>query len=315
MAAAISEPPLMTAERSDSRLCHCRLGFLKGRGSVGGGGGTSRPASQTSRAEDHLARGHCHSGGSPVSQPVAAGGGSGGGLPLYSRSAPPPAWRRSEEDAQPRMTYLGLHGVPTVHLRLLVDCAVTAWGPWSECDADCGTGMMRRSRSVQRQPENGGKHCPSLLQKRGCQGTRCPHSNKSALKETAMLLPAKLGNSRRANETTDIRRNLRLRYPKQPHENNEYCVQFEVLKASKACRKETSYSSLREGERVCVRCESQALRPALGYRCAGPGVADRGTRWTALSAPHCHGKWLRLSHHDDQPSCPACANGASFIFV
>ncbi|XP_049767853.1 somatomedin-B and thrombospondin type-1 domain-containing protein-like [Schistocerca cancellata] len=197
----------------------------------------------------------------------------------------------------------------------VVDCAVTAWGPWSECDADCGTGMMRRSRSVQRQPENGGKHCPSLLQKRGCQGTRCPHSNKSALKETAMLLPAKLGNSRRANETTDIRRNLRLRYPKQPHENNEYCVQFEVLKASKACRKETSYSSLREGERVCVRCESQALRPALGYRCAGPGVADRGTRWTALSAPHCHGKWLRLSHHDDQPSCPACANGASFIFV
>lgn len=27
-----------------------------------------------------------------------------------------------------------------------------------------------------------------------------------------------------------------------------YCVEFEVLKASKACRKEPSYSSLREGK-------------------------------------------------------------------
>ncbi|GLH14765.1 Uncharacterized protein GBIM_19086 [Gryllus bimaculatus] len=65
---------------------------------------------------------------------------------------------------------------------MLVDCAVSPWGAWSACDADCGAGMMTRSRAVERQPENGGRHCPSLVQKRGCQGTRCPHSAKSAVK-------------------------------------------------------------------------------------------------------------------------------------
>ncbi|KAK7871272.1 hypothetical protein R5R35_007556 [Gryllus longicercus] len=226
----------------------------------------------------------------------------------------------------------------------VVDCAVSPWGAWSACDADCGAGMMTRSRAVERQPENGGRHCPSLVQKRGCQGTRCPHSAKSAVKETAMLLPARLSASRRANQTNDIRRNLRLRYPKDPAQHHEYCVQFEVLKASKACRKETAYASLREGERVCVRCETQALRKALGYRCPGHGVEDRATRWTALAAPHCHGKWIRLGPElaerarapapapglaspapatqqppqappPQAPLCPACKKGPDFIFV
>ncbi|XP_023715451.1 somatomedin-B and thrombospondin type-1 domain-containing protein [Cryptotermes secundus] len=199
----------------------------------------------------------------------------------------------------------------------VVDCAVSAWGPWSECDVECGTGMMTRSRTVEKQPENGGKHCPSLIQKRGCQGTQCPHNPRSAIKETAMLLPVTLSSSRRVNETNDIRRNLRLRYPKDPAQDKEYCVEFEVLKASKACRKEPNFSSLREGERVCVRCETQALRKNLGYRCAGHGVEDRATRWTALSAPHCHGKWIRLdagsSVHD--ASCPTCKKGPDYIFV
>jgi hypothetical protein len=72
-----------------------------------------------------------------------------------------------------------------------------------------------------------------------------------------------------------------------------------------------------QGERVCVRCETQALRKNLGYRCAGHGVEDRATRWTALSAPHCHGKWIRLdavsSVHD--ASCPTCKKGPDYIFV
>jgi hypothetical protein len=67
-------------------------------------------------------------------------------------------------------------------LSAVVDCAVSAWGPWSECDVECGTGMMTRSRTVEKQPENGGKHCPSLIQKRGCQGSRCPHNPRSAIK-------------------------------------------------------------------------------------------------------------------------------------
>jgi hypothetical protein len=70
----------------------------------------------------------------------------------------------------------------------VVDCAVSAWGPWSECDVECGTGMMTRSRIVEKQPENGGKHCPSLIQKRGCQGTRCPHNPRSAIKGKRLSL-------------------------------------------------------------------------------------------------------------------------------
>lgn len=55
----------------------------------------------------------------------------------------------------------------------VIDCTVSEWGVWSECDVTCGTGMMSRTRSILNAPENGGKHCPSLVQKRGCQGFKC----------------------------------------------------------------------------------------------------------------------------------------------
>ncbi|XP_069683285.1 somatomedin-B and thrombospondin type-1 domain-containing protein-like isoform X2 [Periplaneta americana] len=146
----------------------------------------------------------------------------------------------------------------------------------------------------------------------------CCADFKDACGETAMLLPVTLSSSRRVNETNDIRRNLRLRYPKDPTQGKEYCVEFQVMKASKACRKEPNFSSLREGERVCVRCETQALRKNLGYRCAGHGVEERPTRWTALSAPHCHGKWIRVAADPDssqEAPCPACKKGPDYIFV
>lgn len=145
----------------------------------------------------------------------------------------------------------------------VIDCLLSEWGPWSECDAKCGTGTRSRTRSILRAPENGGKHCASLTQKQGCEGYRCKslHERKalsgkyyqrscwdcswqldllprqefrfhlpnfsrwldwltfallinfiSILIETAMLLPSELSKSRRENDTTDIRRNLKLRY-------------------------------------------------------------------------------------------------------
>ena len=188
----------------------------------------------------------------------------------------------------------------------VVDCRMSAWGPWSECDAECGPGRTTRTRTIERPPINGGKHCSALVQKRACIGQRCPRDQRqAALRETAMLLPASLGWSRDLNATHDIRRNLRLRYPKDPADENEYCVPFEVIKASKACRKEKGFTALREGSRVCVRCETQAIRKALGYRCQGHGVVDRATRWSALAAPHCHGKWVRLESDQPEPDDPA----------
>uniref|UniRef100_A0A1B0FG17 Spondin-like TSP1 domain-containing protein n=1 Tax=Glossina morsitans morsitans TaxID=37546 RepID=A0A1B0FG17_GLOMM len=105
---------------------------------------------------------------------------------------------------------------------LVLDCQVSDWGQWSECNASCGTGIMTRTRKILQSPQNGGKHCPTLMQKRGCQGYRCHgHHDKKILRETALLLPAALSYSRHANDSHDIRRNLRLRYHDSYKHNRE----------------------------------------------------------------------------------------------
>jgi len=64
---------------------------------------------------------------------------------------------------------------------------MSEWDPWSECDTECGSGMMTRNRQVLKAPVNGGKHCPSMVQKRACMGTRCPNYPGSALKGTNLF--------------------------------------------------------------------------------------------------------------------------------
>ncbi|XP_065222694.1 somatomedin-B and thrombospondin type-1 domain-containing protein [Planococcus citri] len=174
----------------------------------------------------------------------------------------------------------------------VVDCLVSVWRNWSECDANCGTGITWRTRTIVKHPLNGGRHCPSLIQRRACLGTSCAQNPSSALKEIAMLLPAqfsKLTSSRRSGPF-DLQNDVAA----QNRNNNLYCVLFRVVKATKACKKESHFSALSEGEKVCVQCDSEAMRPSLGYRCGGHGTMDRSTSWSALSAPHCHGKWVRL---------------------
>lgn len=113
----------------------------------------------------------------------------------------------------------------------MIDCLLSDWGQWGECDRECGPGTMTRSRAIIRAPENGGKRCQSLVQKRGCSGYKCHNHEMKALKgnccglldcsnnlistlstETARLLPIEYSKIRRENDTVDIRRNLRLRY-------------------------------------------------------------------------------------------------------
>lgn len=57
-----------------------------------------------------------------------------------------------------------------VSLLTAQDCSVLEWTEWSECDNPCGYGTRRRTRSVASYPENGGKHCPALKQRRACVG-------------------------------------------------------------------------------------------------------------------------------------------------
>ncbi|KOB67365.1 hypothetical protein OBRU01_20312, partial [Operophtera brumata] len=170
---------------------------------------------------------------------------------------------------------------------------------------------MARSRRVVQAAAHGGKRCPSLVQRRACQ----EHLGCDADKETAMLLPGGLSVSRHSNETVDIRKNLRLRNPDDPESNShrEYCAQFEVTKVSKACHTDSDYKALREGANVCVKCETAALRRDLKWRCSGHGVAGHTTRFYALVAPHCHGKWVRSQETPDKRS--DCCMKPDFIFV
>lgn len=66
---------------------------------------------------------------------------------------------------------------------LVLDCQVSDWGQWSVCSTACGSGTMTRTRQVSQPAQNGGKHCPVLIQKRGCQGFRCHgHHDKKILR-------------------------------------------------------------------------------------------------------------------------------------
>ncbi len=40
-----------------------------------------------------------------------------------------------------------------------------------------------------------------------------------------------------------------------------YCVEFEVMKVSKACQKTTEYNKMIEGDRIIVWCDNEAFSP------------------------------------------------------
>lgn len=70
----------------------------------------------------------------------------------------------------------------------MLDCQVSDWSQWSECDAACGAGVMSRSRQIVQSSQNGGKHCPTLTQKRDCQGYHChPRNNKKIMHGKSIL--------------------------------------------------------------------------------------------------------------------------------
>ncbi|CAG2102352.1 unnamed protein product [Medioppia subpectinata] len=135
--------------------------------------------------------------------------------------------------------------------------------------------------------------------------------------ETALILQSSFSETRQVDDSIDIRRNLRLRYPKDPQKENshEYCVVFEIVKSRKSCDTLGSEleRKLEQGSRVCVQCQDAAMRKHLGYRCHGHGVEGKVTRWTALAGNSCHGRWVRREQYTH---CPCHATGhPDFIFV
>ncbi|EDV95389.1 GH17600 [Drosophila grimshawi] len=161
---------------------------------------------------------------------------------------------------------------------MVLDCQVGEWGAWSECDKSCGTGMMTRTRQILQAAQNGGKHCPSMLQKRGCQGYRCHgHRDKKILREMALLLPAALSRHRRVNDSDskgDSRHNLRTRYRDsfkhiRDHEQlgnlqstgalNWILRRIRGNQGIQGCHKLPPYNLMQEGDRITVRCDLEAL--------------------------------------------------------
>lgn len=48
----------------------------------------------------------------------------------------------------------------------VVDCLVTAWSPWSACNATCGKAFRRKFREIQRYPTETGRSCPKKLERK-----------------------------------------------------------------------------------------------------------------------------------------------------
>lgn len=143
----------------------------------------------------------------------------------------------------------------TVCHKPIIDCVVSEWGPWSDCDRHCDQGVSVRRRRIIQPQSNGGQHCPVLEESKPCQGFRCVSRRvgrsgslmlpfiKQARAEVAHLLPS-LGDvpriTRRWDMRWDERRKLYLgklikqNKTEQP-ELDPYCAVYEITYANKAC--------------------------------------------------------------------------------
>ncbi|XP_066505539.1 spondin-1b [Hoplias malabaricus] len=54
-----------------------------------------------------------------------------------------------------------------------VECMLSEWTPWSECNKSCGKGHVIRTRMVKLEPQFGGAPCPETIQRKGCRIRKC----------------------------------------------------------------------------------------------------------------------------------------------
>lgn len=94
-----------------------------------------------------------------------------------------------------------------------------------------------------------------------------------------------------------------------------YFAKFEVIRARKSCGSSLYpwANVLKKGITVCVECQPTAMKKNLGTRCKGQGVLNRPTRWNAVNAHGCHGKWILREEHSS--SCDTVDQSLDFIFV
>ncbi|KAL2310000.1 hypothetical protein Nmel_006237 [Mimus melanotis] len=54
-----------------------------------------------------------------------------------------------------------------------IDCELTEWSQWSECNTSCGKGHMIRTRMIKIEPQFGGAACPETVQRAKCRVRKC----------------------------------------------------------------------------------------------------------------------------------------------
>lgn len=97
---------------------------------------------------------------------------------------------------------------------------------------------------------------------------------------------------------------------------HRYCARFQLTESRPSCRI-TSIGQwpkkLVKGAVACVECQPLAMKGKLGGHCRGHGLYRKETRWTAVTVPGCHGKWVMTTAHEECQCDPE--NELSFILV
>ncbi|KAF2351356.1 Pancreatic trypsin inhibitor Kunitz domain [Trinorchestia longiramus] len=75
-----------------------------------------------------------------------------------------------------------------------VDCVVTRWSDWGPCSATCGRARKEKRRTVQVEPQNGGRPCPrKLVRRRICRELpRCGDDPHNGLESMSLTLDSPL---------------------------------------------------------------------------------------------------------------------------
>jgi len=58
-----------------------------------------------------------------------------------------------------------------------VDCEVSEWSEYTDCDKECGGGLQTRNRQIEIEAAHGGSSCPVTVESRNCNTEGCPDEN------------------------------------------------------------------------------------------------------------------------------------------
>ncbi|XP_073518699.1 spondin-1 isoform X2 [Phyllobates terribilis] len=81
-----------------------------------------------------------------------------------------------------------------------INCELTEWSHWSECNKSCGKGHMIRTRMITMEPQFGGGLCPETVQRKKCRIRKC---QKNSPEKRRLKDAREKRRSERTNEDTD----------------------------------------------------------------------------------------------------------------